>query len=174
MRLGLLLTLLCAPALAQVPQNEPAKGASQSPRSPEVLRLKSLLQQTGLKTVALDEEGLTYGIPFEPKKAKNQKVWLVSVQYANPASKKFILVYAVMFKLPEKGDVPRRLLWSAMDYNSRIPGSKLAYNKDNRSLDVQFEIPAEFVTPELLAWAINDVAATCDDNYERFTELLGD
>jgi hypothetical protein len=161
-------------ALAADPPSAVPAPAAAVPAPGDEGRLKALVEKTGLKAVALDDAGESFGVPFEPRATKGRKAWVVAVQYANPASRKFVLVFAVMLKLADADEVPKRLLKAAMEYNNRVPGSKLAWNRKDGTLDVQYEIPAHLATPEVVAWAVNDVAATCDDHHDRFAELAAE
>jgi hypothetical protein len=160
-----------APTTVEAPPAKPAEAAKEAGEGdPE--RLKALVEGTGLKHTLM-ENGTSYAFAFRPREARDREAWVVMVQYSNPSARRFVLVFAVLLKLPD-GELPKRLLKGAMELNGRSPGSKLAWDRAGQSIDVQYEIPVEHATPAFLAWAVRDVAATCDSQYAKIKELIED
>ncbi len=170
--LSMVLSLFAAcPAFAQdAPPLAPAPPPAQKPADPDADRLKALMEGTRLKFAALDGANQTFAVGFQPRVAKGKDKWVVMVQWSNPDTHGYVLAFCVMLKLD--GELPRRLLKAAMDYNSRTPGSKVSWDRKDGSIDVQYEIPVQFATPEYLAWAVQDVVSTCDEQYAAFSELI--
>ena len=156
--------------VAAFAQDAPPVAPVPKPADPDADRLKALMEGTKLKFAALDGASPAFAVGFQPRVAKGRDKWVVMVQWSNPDTHGYVLAFCVMLKLD--GELPRRLLKAAMDYNSRTPGAKISWDRKDGSIDAQYEIPAQFATPDYLAWAVQDVVSTCDDQYAAFFELI--
>ncbi|MDZ7373495.1 MAG: hypothetical protein ONB23_05935 [candidate division KSB1 bacterium] len=130
--------------------------------------LGSLVKGTGL--TYLEYQGI-YVFSFKPDEASGVDRWMVRVAY-NSDKKSWICISCTMIDKEDNYKFPEAVKERLLRYNSQVPGSKFSIDQANGDIDVEWELPTQFATSELLAYMIRDVAATCDGQHDTIANML--
>jgi len=128
--------------------------------------LKALLEKTGLKFSAIDEE--SWRASFE---GKDGKVINVFITYNNE-KKKFAMIFTTVVDKDDKYEYGVEVLTECMKLNNDFPACKFCLDYDNGDIDCQTELLLSTLTPEALAMHINLVAALADEHSEKLNSLV--
>jgi len=113
----------------------------------------------------------SYLVVFDAVEATEVSSWPVIIRMAGEGD--WILVHATMLEVEGTESLPIALLRRALAYNAETAGSKLAIDAARGDLDVQYEIPAEALTSNVLKRIVNDVAVTCDTQHDTYLNMAG-
>ena len=133
--------------------------------------LALLVKATGYQFAQVPDKDI-YLFIFSAQAAQGVDRWFVRVSYNNER-KNWVVVGCTIIDKEDSTEYPEALKDKLLRYNSNVPGSKFAWDEANGDIDVQWEAPTQFLTGGLLAQMINDVASTCDDEYNALVKLLG-
>ncbi|NPV49134.1 MAG: hypothetical protein HPY69_19495 [Armatimonadetes bacterium] len=137
-----------------------------SAQDEEANPLKDLLEKTGLKTRALDDE--SWIVPFDAQDGGTIDVY---VTYNNE-KKKFAMIFATVVDKDDKFEFGREVLVECMKLNNDYPACKFCLDYDHGDIDCQSEVLISTLTAESLDMHINLVAALADEQAESLRALV--
>lgn len=128
----------------------------------ELMDLKALMAETGLRSQALDTVEDSWSVPFESRTGGTFDVY---VTYANDR-KEFALIFTTVVDGPEGAAFGQPLLAEALKLSNDYTGVKFAYDEKPGDIDCQAEVylgSGAVTAAELKRYinAVADVADTC-------------
>jgi hypothetical protein len=155
-------------ALSLAIKNQAKRGKSRRPGS----ILRQWARATKYSSVRkAGGKKLVFAVDFSPSTAKLRKRgWRVFIQYL--PKKRWILIFVTVLKSAARGgELPSRLIYGALHFNSVVPGAKLSIDKRTGNVDVQYEIPERFATVGLLDYTVHEVVTTADQLHDELCKL---